>query len=118
MALSRQPEAEGEGPAREASSASGGTRKGQRTRGNPRTKPEPQFKNAIKAVARDLAILATGNVQRAFKVIEEILMDIRQVKYYRPIRRRPAQPRVTKRNKNKWIENRGLESRGPEMKAA
>ncbi len=75
----------------------------------PRTRPEPQFKNAIKTIARDLAALAADNAQRGIDTLTEALADIWRIKYHRPTRRRPSQPRVTKHNKNKWIKNRGAE---------
>lgn len=63
---------------------------------------EPQFKNAIMTLAADAAVLAADDPERAVAIFEEILQEISRVRYYRPKRARPSQPRVTKRPLNKW----------------
>jgi len=57
-------------------------------------------------LAAEVAILIPENPQKVIEIFIEILEEIRRVKYYRPWRQRPSQPRVTKRPKNKWIENK------------
>jgi len=72
------------------------------------TKPEPQFKHAIMALGRDVAILASDDPWRALESFTELLEQIGKVKYYRPKHPRPSQPRATKRNINKWIKGRAV----------
>ena len=63
---------------------------------------EPQFKNAILALASDAAFLVATDPQKIIFVFKELLAEIARVKYYRPQKRRPSQPRVNKRPVNKW----------------
>ncbi len=71
-----------------------------------RTKPEPQFKNAIMALGQDVALLVADDPLRALGQFAELLKQIGTVKYYRPQNPRPSQPRVTKRRISKWIKGR------------
>ena len=71
----------------------------------PTQKTEPQevqFKNAIRSLAYDAAILAPDNPEKAIEIFEDLLERIRRVKYYRPKKRRSSQPRVTKKTVKKW----------------
>lgn len=68
-----------------------------------RTVPEPQFKHAIFCLAQDAAMLAANDPHRALDLFAELLGQIGQVKYYRPRNLRPAQPRVSRQKKSKWI---------------
>ncbi|MCP3926596.1 MAG: IS4 family transposase [Desulfobacterales bacterium] len=63
---------------------------------------EPQFKNALRTLSVDAAILTYENPAKMIEVFEEILADIRKVKYYRPKKPRKPQPRVTKKTVKKW----------------
>ena len=71
-----------------------------------RTKPEPQFKHAMMALGQDVAMLVADDPLRALEQFAELLEQIGKVKYYRPKKPRPPQPRVTKRKINKWIKGR------------
>ena len=71
-----------------------------------RTVPEPQFKHAIFCLGQDAAALVADDPQRALDLFAELLEQIGQVKYYRPMNPRPAQPRVSKQNISKWIRGR------------
>jgi hypothetical protein len=63
---------------------------------------EPQFKNAIMTLASEAAVLAPENPERSLEIFKDVLEEIARVKYYRPRRPRPPQPRVTKRRLGKW----------------
>ena len=63
---------------------------------------KPQSKNAIMTLAAEAAVLAADDPERAIQIFQDILTELRRVKYYRPETPRPSQPRVTKRNINKW----------------
>jgi len=97
MALSTELASDDEEPAVSASASSAKSR---------RTKPEPQFKNAIMALGQDVAILVADDPLRALERFAELLEQIGKVKYYRPENPRPSAPRVTKRKINKWIKGR------------
>jgi hypothetical protein len=64
---------------------------------------EPQFKNSVMALAYDAAVLAPEDPERAIEIFKEVLKEIARVKYYRPKKPRPSQPRVTKKPNNKWV---------------
>lgn len=68
---------------------------------------EPQFKNALMILSDDMAILVSNAPSAAFKAINEMIMAIKRVKHYRPIKKRPTQLRINKQPPNKWIFNRG-----------
>lgn len=65
---------------------------------------EPQFKNAIMTIASDMAVFVSKNPLRTLEIFEEMLAEIRRVRYYRPKKPRPSQPRVCKRPINKWAD--------------
>jgi hypothetical protein len=65
-----------------------------------------QFKNSMMVLASEAAVLAADHPKKALRIFSEILDQIRAVKYYRPKKPRPTQPRVTKRSPNKWCTNR------------
>jgi hypothetical protein len=67
---------------------------------------EPQFKNAILALASDIAFVAADDPQRAFLVFKELLSEMARVVYYRPKKVRPPQPRVNKGPVNKWNQSK------------
>lgn len=62
----------------------------------------PQFKNAVMTLAHDAAVLAPDKPAIAAKIFKEIISQIARVKYYPPQKKRPSQPRVTKRKINRW----------------
>lgn len=65
-----------------------------------------QLKNACIALAHDIALMATNDAPKAVRFLEDLLEQITRVRYYRPDRSRPNQPRITKRSSNKWIKSR------------
>ena len=65
---------------------------------------EPQFKNAIMTIASDMAVFVSKDPLLTVEIFEEILTEIRRVRYYRAKKPRPSQPRVCKRPLNKWAE--------------
>ena len=67
-----------------------------------KTMPEPQFKNAVMALAAEAAILTPDKPKVAAALFKEIIEEIRRVKYYRPKIPRQSKPRLTKRPNNKW----------------
>jgi hypothetical protein len=66
----------------------------------------PQLKNAVKSFAREAAILVAVNPGKALIVFQELLDDIRRIKYHRPKKRQAAKPRVNKGALNKWQKGR------------
>jgi hypothetical protein len=67
---------------------------------------EPQFKNAVLALSADAFVLIPQDPHQSLQIFKELLEQIAQVKYYRPLKKRPAQPRVCKKPPNKWCEGR------------
>lgn len=45
---------------------------------------EPQFKNALKAISNDIALLACQNPQKVAIYFKELLREIARVRYYKP----------------------------------
>jgi hypothetical protein len=68
---------------------------------------EPQFKNAVVVLTEDLSLLISKYPRKALMVLEEIIELIKRVRYYRPLKKRAPQPRITKRPANRWIKCRG-----------
>lgn len=69
-------------------------------------KQEAQFKNTVLTLASEAALLVPDDAERAAKIFTELLQEIARVKYYRPKKRRPTQPRVNKGPLNKWNQNK------------
>jgi len=67
---------------------------------------EYQFKNAIMVLASEAAILVPNNPEKAIDLFNEVLLEISRVQYYRPKKKRPSQPRVTKKPVKKWSMNK------------
>ena len=67
---------------------------------------ECQFKNAIMVLASEAAVLVPDNPQKAAAIFSEILDRIAAVKYHRPKKPKPSQPRITKRANNRWCMQR------------
>ena len=67
---------------------------------------ECQFKNAITVLASEAAVLVPDNPEKAAAIFSEILDHIAAVKYHRPKKPKPSQPRITKRAHNKWCQQR------------
>ena len=74
---------------------------------------ECQFKNAIMVLACEAAVLVPDNPEKAVTIFSEILDRIAEVKYYRPKKPRPTQPRVTKQAHNKWCAKRSEKQANP-----
>lgn len=74
---------------------------------------EPQFKNAVMALADEAALLLPDNPKTAATIFKELLVEIARVKYYRPKPPRPSQPRVTKKPASKWCKGKAKKSRSP-----
>jgi hypothetical protein len=69
---------------------------------NEKTIATPPFKHAITTLAADAMVLVCDNPAVTLKILEEMLDEIRRVKYYKPKTPKASQPRVSKRPKNKW----------------
>lgn len=67
----------------------------------------PQLKNAVKSFAREAAFLAAINPEQAFAIFQELLDDIRRVKYYQSNKPKPSMLRTSKGAPNKWQAGRG-----------
>jgi len=72
-----------------------------------------QAKNALVALATEAAVLTPHDPAAALRIFEEILHDMARVKYYRPKKPRPPQPRVTKGNANKWQQGKTRKTIAP-----
>lgn len=67
---------------------------------------EPQFKNAVLALSADAFVLIPQAPQQSLLIFKELLEQIARVKYYRPLKKRPNQPRICKKPPNKWCDDR------------
>ena len=67
-----------------------------------------QAKNAIIALAQEAALLAPDCPDKTLEIFMALLDLMHRVKYYRSKKKRPSQPRITKKNHNKWISNRKI----------
>lgn len=67
---------------------------------------ECQLKNAIMVLASEAAVLVPDNPEKAAAIFSEILDRIAAVKYHRPKKPKPPQPRITKRANNRWSMQR------------
>ena len=65
-------------------------------------KAEPQFKNSIMTLASDMAVFVSDDPAKSLELYQEIIAEIRRVKYYRSKKPRPTQLRVSKRAVSKW----------------
>lgn len=65
-----------------------------------------QTKNAIIALAHEAALLVPDHPEKALDIFLDLIKQMRRVKYHRPKKPRSPQPRITKKNRNKWIDNR------------
>ena len=68
--------------------------------------PELLFKNCIKTLANEAAILVPEGLRRAVEIFSEILHIIARIRYYRAKNRGPSRPGVRKRPPNKWYAGR------------
>lgn len=62
----------------------------------------PQFKNAVMTIAYDAAALTPDDPVLAVYIFKELLDEIARVRYYPSLKKRPSQPRFTKRKINRW----------------
>jgi len=69
-------------------------------------KSQPQFKNAVMALAADAALLASECPEAAIAIFQEVLNEITRVRYYPPKSQRPSPPRVSKQRISKWQQGR------------
>jgi len=74
-------------------------------------KDEPQFKNSIMTLASDMAVFVSDDPARSLELYQEIIAEIRRVKYYRSKKPRPTQLRVSKRAVSKWAAGKLKNSR-------
>ncbi|SLM31257.1 conserved hypothetical protein [Desulfamplus magnetovallimortis] len=74
---------------------------------------EPQFKNAVLSIAAEAAILVPDDPVLAIQIFKELLVEIARVKYYRPINKRPSQPRINKGPKSKWHDGKRKKASPP-----
>lgn len=65
-----------------------------------------QAKNAVIALAQEAALLAPDYPHKTLEIFRALIQEMSRVKYYPPKKDRPPQPRITKKNHNKWITNR------------
>lgn len=63
---------------------------------------EPQLKNTMVTLAADAAVMSAENPTLAMTIFYELIEDIKRIKYYRPKKSKPSQPRVSKHPVNKW----------------
>lgn len=66
----------------------------------------PQAKHSIISVASEAAFMVSELVSAAWKVFQELLVDIKRVLDYKPKNKRSSYPRVSKKPKNRWIIDR------------
>jgi hypothetical protein len=69
-------------------------------------KSEPQFKNALKAISNEAALLVSKNPDKVSVYFKELLIEISRVRYYKSVKERKSQPRVCKKPINKWAINK------------
>jgi hypothetical protein len=67
---------------------------------------EPQFKNAIRKMANQAAILVATEPHKVYFYFLDILYEIKRVRYYKSKKKRPSQIRICKQAQSKWILNR------------
>jgi len=63
---------------------------------------EPQFKNAIVTMASAAAVLVSTDPEKSAALFSKIITKIKAIKYYRPKKPKPTQPRINRGPKNKW----------------
>ena len=68
---------------------------------------EPQFKNAVITVIDDISIFISSRPRNALKILQEMIGLIKNVKHYRPPKKRPSPPRISKHPVNRWRKCRG-----------
>ena len=72
----------------------------------PDRKNTPQFKNAVMAVADEIAFLTANNPRAAVRMFTDLLQEVQLVRYNRHKKKRKPQPRINKQPVNKWKRNR------------
>lgn len=76
------------------------------TEQDPTRRHTPQFKNALRALAMDTALLTAENPEVALRIFRELLNEIARVKYYKPKQPRKSYPRVSLKPVNKWQQDK------------
>jgi hypothetical protein len=72
------------------------------TEQKPTRRHTPQFKNTLRALAMDAALLTADNPEVALRILLELLKEIARVKYYPPKQPRKSYPGVSRKPVNKW----------------
>ncbi len=65
-----------------------------------------QFKNAVRTLASQAAVLVPDDPDRAIEIFSQLLKAIKRVRYYRSEITRASQPGITQRPPNKWCSGR------------
>ncbi len=76
------------------------------TEQNPERLCAPQFKNAMRTLASETALLTVKNPDLTLSLFKELLKEIARVKYYPPKQPRKSHPRVSRKPVNKWQQNK------------
>lgn len=76
------------------------------TEPNPERLCTPQFKNAMRTLASEAALLTAKNPDLALSLFQELLSEIARVKYYPPKQARKSYPRVSRKPVNKWQQDK------------
>lgn len=70
------------------------------------------FKNAVMTFSTGVSLLVARAPERAMIILQELLQEIRQVIYYKPIINRKTQPRISKKPINKWTQRKNKRLQG------
>jgi hypothetical protein len=64
---------------------------------------EPQLKNAIISLARDVAVFVANDISNAIEIFKQTVKYLKRNKYYKPKKKRKSYKRISKQIRNKWI---------------
>lgn len=70
------------------------------------------FKNAVMTFSTGVSLLVARDPERAILLLHDLLKEIRQVIYYKPIINRKTQPRISKKPINKWTQKKSKRLQG------
>jgi hypothetical protein len=76
------------------------------TEHDPERRCAPQFKNAMRALASEAALLTAKNPRLALSLFQELLKEIARVNYYLPKQPRKSYLRVSRKPVNKWQQDK------------
>jgi len=65
---------------------------------------EPQFKHSAMALGADIFVLYPENPANAIRILHELVIEIKRVKYHHPIEPRLSHPIASKTPVNKWCD--------------